>query len=454
MGRLRGRVAGHTQYAKSEGVTLAYQVISETGPTLVQIPGAISNIALEDTYPPFARYYGRLTRKFRVIRFDKRGTGLSDRSAHITTLEQQLADVRAIFDATGTDRAALCGMSHGASLALLFAVAYPERVSHLLILDGLCCDARDPFRPIDNSNRLTDWDGILRAMEDDFEGFIAMFAEMILPDATQPELAEAAEYLLATASPAAYQSIWRGMMGMDLRPMLRHITAPTLVLHARGDIPVPVAHGRYMAEHIAGAQYREFDTNTHAPWFDDGTVDDVLTAMEAFITDQTVEPGERIVANVLFTDIVDSTAQQRQRGDGSWRKLRENFEVQSRRCVEQCAGRVVSFNGDGIMAAFPTPGDALRAATALVANARDLGIEIRAGVHAGEAYQMGEALSGTCVNIASRVSAAASASEILTTEVVRGMVEGSGFSFDDHGEVDLKGIGPRRLVRLTVPSEH
>ncbi len=435
-----------THYTTSDGVALAYQILSEDGPTYMQIPGAISNLALEDTYPAQAGYYERLTKRARVIRFDKRGTGLSDRGTSVTTLDQQVADIEAIFRATDTERAIVSGISHGGSLAVLFTVTYPERVEKLILVDAICCDSLDPFTPMSDQNSFTAH--VTEGMGGDFETFIQAFARRSFPDLDSRGIFQVARYLQATASPAMYRSIFHGMRGMDLRPMLRRIEVPTLVIHARDELCVPAAHGRYFAEHIAHAQYLEPVSNWHVPWFDAAVADEVLTAMETFVAGGAVRTSDPVVVSVLFTDIVDSTTQQKTHGDAAWQALRKRFESTTQGTVERNGGRVVSFTGDGVMAAFPAPGQALRTGKALVEEARALGIEIRAGLHAGEAYEMGEDLSGTCVNIAARVSAVAGANEILTTEVVRGMVEGGGFAFDDAGEHDLKGIGPRRLVKL------
>lgn len=195
-----------TQYTTSDGVSLAYQVLSEAGPTFVQVPGAISNLALEDTAPEQARYYERLTKVARVIRFDKRGTGLSDRGTNVTTLDQQVADLEAILQATGTERATICGLSHGGSLAVLYTVTYPERVDRLILVDAICCDAMDPFAPMSDRNSFAA--SLLTKIETDFEGFIATFARAAFPDMDQEQFRVVTGYMQATASPAMYQSIF------------------------------------------------------------------------------------------------------------------------------------------------------------------------------------------------------------------------------------------------------
>lgn len=239
-------------------------------------------------------------------------------------------------------------------------------------------------------------------------------------------------------------------MEIDLRPVLKQLACPTLVLHARGDRHHPVAHGRYLAEHILGARYLELDTDFHVPAVDQAISDQIATAIEEFLTGSIRHTAERRFATVLFTDIVASTAQQRERGDRAWRVILEAHEATTRRLVEQFGGRVVDVEGDGVMAEFPAAGESLRAARAIVTAARDQGIRIRAGIHAGEIYEAGGRRFGICIciSIAARVAAQAGADEVFATELVQGLVEGSDLSFTPRGEFDLKGVGLRRLVQL------
>ena len=437
-----------TQYVKSEGVSLAYQVLGEAGPNLLHVPGAISNLALEDNIPANAGYFERLSRFCRVVRFDKRGTGLSDPGATPPTVHQQVPDVEAVRRATSSEQVDLYGLSQGAAVAVLYASAFPARTTHLILVNGVCCDARDPHLAISDENRLLNWGEFFARLEGDFESFTRDLAVKCFPD-FEPAVHDAfAGFFRATAGPATFASLWRGIMGLDLRPVLRDVAVPTLVLHARRDRHHPVAQGRYLAEHIPGAQYLELDTSAHVPHHDAPVAPQMLAAIEKFLTGTVCHTADRVLVTVLFTDIVDSTAQQRAQGDRAWRSLLESYEAATRRLVEQFGGRVVKFQGDGVMAVFPTPGEGLRAGREMVVAARDLGIDMRAGVHAGEAYEVDGDLFGTCVNVAARVVEQAGRGEVLTTDIVRGLLEGSGFAFADIGDVDLKGIGPRRLVRL------
>jgi pimeloyl-ACP methyl ester carboxylesterase len=436
---------GNKYVRASDGVSIAYQLMSDAGPTLLYVPGAISNLTLEDTTPDLARFYEQLSRFARLVRFDKRGTGLSDPIYGVTTLEQQVEDIEAILDATQSERVTLCGLSHGGSLAAWFALSRPERVERLIIVDAFCSSARDPDDP---STEGYVQEAYLDRIEGDFEAFTGWVADGAVGDSNPSTIEATAAFVRASGSPAIWTSVCRGLLGLDLRPRLQEIQIPALVIHAAGDRLIPVSHGRCLAKGIAGARYLELDTRAHIPWLDPSVAPQVMAAIEDFTTGQVRFTAGRTVANVLFTDIVDSTTRQRAVGDAEWRGLRERFEAGTSRRVEQFGGRVVQFTGDGVMAAFPSPGEALRAARVLVGDARDLGLEVRAGLHAGEAYEVEGQLFGSCVHVAARVMARAAPGQVLTTDVVRGLVEGSGFDFEDCGEAELKGVGRRRLIGL------
>ena len=438
-----------TQYVKSEGVSLAYQTAGEGELTLLHVPGAISNFALEDLAAPMARYFERISRFCRLVRFDKRGTGLSDRSGTPLALEDQMSDVEAVRKAVGAERVALYGLSQGAAVAVLYALQHPERVSHLILVEGVCCDASDQYRPMSETNRLVDWGDFFAELESDFEAFSHRMASIMSPGVDDEGREGMTQFLRATASPATFESLWRGIVGLDLRPVLKRLEVKTLVVHTTGDRHHPVAHGRYFAEHIPDARMLELDSELHVPYMAEEVGDQIVPVIEEFLTGTVRHSADRHFAAVLFTDIVDSTGEQRRRGDRAWQGILESHEADARRFAEQFGGKVVEVQGDGVMTTFPTAGEALRAASALRAAADDLGIQIRAGLQAGEVYQVGARLFGICVTVAARVAAQAGAGDILSTEVVRGLVEGSGLSFTDAGEFDLKGIGVRRLVRLT-----
>jgi class 3 adenylate cyclase len=316
----------------------------------------------------------------------------------------------------------------------------------------VCCDAKDPYASLSDSNTLFDWERSLADIDSNFSKWCRDFNRMIYPDIESKDIEKEIEYMYATASPAAHRSIWCSLMGFDLRPMLRHITQPTFVVHANDDQLYPVAHGKYLAEHIPGSEYLELASSCHIPMYDPAVYSELKEAIEKFIyrlpPRQAKESPTRVISTVLFTDIVNSTEQQRELGDRVWTDKINLFEKNSTSIVEQCRGRIVRFTGDGVKAAFDIPGDCLRAARLLVQEANDIGHPIRVGLHTGEIQWSGGDIHGMAVNIASRVADQAHAEEVLTTSVTQGIVEGGDYSFADWGEVDLKGIGTRKLVRL------
>ena len=440
------------QYTTSEGVSIGYSISGEGEETVIFVPGVYSNLAFDKYFPEAVAWENFLGRFGRVVTFDKRATGVSDRSARPLNLDQQVVDVEAVRASSNSKDLIVCGLSQGAPLAILYSLAYPERVRSLILLEGVCCDAKDPYASLSDSNTLFDWERSLADIDSDFSKWARDFIRMTQPDAGPEDIESEIEYMYATASPAAHRFIWCCLMGFDIRPMLRHVTQPTLVVHTKDDQLYPVKHGRYLAKHIPGASYLELDSNCHVPMFDSNVLSQLQEGIGKFIEGlpprQSVETSARVVSTVLFTDIVDSTGQQRSLGDRVWTEKISAFEAGSTKTVEQCRGKVIRFTGDGMKAAFDVPGDCLRAARLLVQEAYELGHPIRAGLHTGEVQWSGGDMHGMAVNIASRVADQADAGEVLTTNVTQGIVEGGDYTFTDWGEIDLKGIGTRKLVRL------
>jgi len=440
------------QYTTSEGVSIGFSVSGEGEETVLFVPGVYSNLAFDKYFPEQIAWNEFLGRFGRLINFDKRATGVSDRSARPLNLDQQVVDVEAVRVASNSEDLIVCGLSQGAPLAVLYALAYPERVRALILLEGVCCDAKDPYASLSDTNTLFDWDRSLADFDSDFSKWCKDFTLMIYPDAGPEDIESDIEYAYATASPAAHRVMWCCLMGFDIRPMLRHVNHPTLVVHATEDNLYSVAHGKYLGEHIPGARFLELDSNCHIPSSDENVLPQLQEAIEDFICGlpprKVDQSSSRIVSTVLFTDIVGSTEQQGSLGDRAWTEKVSVFEKNSTDIIEECRGKVVRFTGDGVKAAFDVPGDGLRAAKLLVQNANEWGHPIRAGLHTGEIQWSGSDMHGMAVNIASRVADHANAGEVLTTIVTQGIVEGGDYSFIDWGEVDLKGIGPRKLVRL------
>jgi pimeloyl-ACP methyl ester carboxylesterase len=436
------------RYAQSDEVSLAYAVEGEAGLPLIFIPGIVSNLAMDESVPLMARFYERVARFSRFVRWDRRGTGLSDQSADPLPLAEQARDLEVIRRAAGFERFAVVGFSHGAVLALRYAVDHPERVSHLVLMAAPVCDARDPGDPA--SPPLSPWQRLIEATHD-FARYTKGFMAVAAPSAEPGARARMENMMKASVSPGGMRRLLGQIRELDLRDALGAIRVPTLVVHANRDRIFPAEHGRYFAAHIPGVRYLELDTDAHIFPLDASASAITLAALEEFLTGSVVHSADRVMTTVLFTDIVDSTIAQQRMGDEAWRTLRKSFEANSRRLAEQFGGRVVQFTGDGVMAAFPAASQALRAARALADDARGLGVAIRAGVHAGEAYTVEDQLFGTCVTVAARVAAHASAGELLTTETVSDLVAGSGFSFRDAGSPELKGLGPRRLLAVSAP---
>lgn len=440
------------EYTKSEGVYLGYRMAGAGDQSIIYVPGAFSNLAIERYIPESVGWERFLSRFGRLITFDKRATGVSDRSVRPINLDQQVVDVEAVRAASASKDLIVCGLSQGAPLAVLYALAYPERVRALILIEGVCCDAADPYADLSDSNRLFDWERSLAAIDSNFAKWCRDKSKLLAPDLGPEDLELAVEYMQATASPSSHRFIWCCLMGFDLRPMLRHVTQPTLVIHGKDDRMYPVQHGRYFAEHISGAEYLELPSNCHMPMFDQSVVPQLFERIERFITGLptrlSTELSPRVVSTVLFTDIVDSTNQQQELGDHAWSEKMPRFERNSTDIVEQCRGKVTKLTGDGIVATFEVPGDSLRAARLLVRDANELGHPVRIGLHTGEVQLTDSGLHGLAITIASRVADQASAGEVLTTTVTQGIVEGGDYEFSDWGEADLKGIGTRKLVRL------
>jgi pimeloyl-ACP methyl ester carboxylesterase len=334
-------MGSRTQYVKSGDVSIAYRVEGEGDLTLLSIPGAISHMALEDLNPATARIWDRYSRFCRSVRFDKRGTGLSDRGTSALAIADQVPDVEAVRCAVGAERVALSGLSQGAAVALLYTLTHRGRVSHLILSQGLVCDGRDPYAPLAQSEPLTRWDEFFTGLDGDFAAFTQSFARTCFPEVPEEGLEGFTNYLQATASPDTFKALWQGIVGLDLRPCLGEITVPTLVIHSSGDQHHPVSHGRYAAEHIPNSRFVELASKAHIPAFDERATEQLLAAIEEFLTGRVESAAARRFATVLFTDIVDSTVRQRQHGDQAWKSILDDHHRGAQRLISQFGGRVV-----------------------------------------------------------------------------------------------------------------
>ena len=433
------------RYASSGGVHIAYQVVGDGPIDLVYTPGIWSNLDVMWEWSPWARYLERLASFSRLIPFDMRGTGLSDRGPTPPTLELQMADVGAVMDATGSKAGAIFGGARGAAMTLLFAASYPERTSALIL-----------YAPIARSVRAPDWPFARTAREQRhfYDRFTREIGTGQNLDLQAPGHEPAfrrwwARFERLGASPGSWRELAEIMGQIDVRSVLPHIQAPTLVLHRRGDRIVDVAQGRAVAERIPGARFVELGGEDHLPFA--GDADAILDEVQGFVTG--VRPtarSDRILATVLFTDIVGSTERAAELGDVRWRDLLGQHRHVVRELLDRHRGHEIVTTGDGFLARFDGPARAIRCAREIRESTAPLGIEIRAGLHTGEVEVIGDDIGGIAVHIGARVSALARSGEILVSRTVVDLVAGSGLEFDDRGEHQLKGVpGTWRLAAVT-----
>lgn len=425
-----------TRYAKSEDVHVAYQVTGSGPIDLVLVPGFVSHLDADWDSPARARFFQRLGSFCRLIRFDKRGTGLSDR-VRIPTLEQRMDDVRAVMDAVGSEKAALFGYSEGGPMSILFSATYPARTTALIIYGSYARRLRSPDHPYGKTPE--QWDEFVRRLEREWGGPAAI--DVFAPGrAGDPKFQQAfASYFRQAASPGTAVEIMRMNGEIDVRPVLPVIRVPTLILHRSGDRLTEIGQARYMADRIQGARLRELAGDDHVIHVGDS--DAIVDEIEMFLTGSRHDPEpDRVLATVLFTDIAGSTERAVELGDRRWRELLERHHAMVRRKLEEFRGREIDTAGDGFLMSFDGPARGVRCATAVIGEARGLGLEVRAGLHTGECEWMGDKLSGLAVHIGARVAANASPGEVLVSSTVKDLVAGSGLRFADRGTRTLKGI--------------
>ena len=436
-----------TRYAESGDLRIAWQAVGEGPLDLVVVPGFVSNVDFQWIDPDWARGLRRLASFSRLILFDKRGTGLSDPTPTVPTLEERMDDVRAVMDAAGSERAALFGYSEGGPMSALFAATYPERVQSLVLLGTFTRMATEPGScPWWEKNRAT-FEIISETVEHWGEGRILGLGA---PSTSQNQLARrlAGVFERASASPAMARALITGCLSIDVTDILPAIRVPTLVISRTGDRLVPVENSRDTAERIPGARFVELPGDDHFWWV--GDTDRLVDEVEGFLTgSRHAHTGERVLATVLFTDIVASTERAAAVGDRAWREVLDRHDSLLRREVAEARGRVLKSMGDGYLATFDGPARAIECARAIVDGSRDLGLDVRAGVHTGECDALGDDVGGMAVNIGARVGAAAGPGEVLVSSTVKDLVVGSGLHFTDRGERALKGVpGEWRLFAV------
>ncbi|HEY6784920.1 MAG TPA: adenylate/guanylate cyclase domain-containing protein [Gemmatimonadales bacterium] len=442
-------VIPETRYARSGDVSIAYQVLG-TGPfDLVWTPGALSHLDLTWEDAEKARFFNAFTSFCRLITFDKRGTGLSDRVAGIADLEARMDDIRAVMDAARSESAVVCGVSEGGPMALLFAATYPERVRALVNYGSLPRFVRGPGFPWREPKHeyLAEYEAEAEAWgsEEGARGFL----ESQGIDASPEAVRERARKDRLLISPGAYLQLARMNAEIDVRPILPTIRVPTLVLHRRED-PIDIEGARWMAEQIPGARFIELPGGPHLPYRGDWEA--VVNSIRQFaepICLESARPYDSVLATVLFTDLVGSTARAVELGDRRWRELLEQHHTRIRSQLALFRGIELDTAGDGFFARFDGPARAIRCACAIRDAVAELGLEVRAGLHTGECEVVDGKVAGIAVSIGARVAGQATSGEVLVSQTVRDLVAGSGIRFDDRGPHELKGIpGEWRLYSV------
>ena len=437
--------APDTFYAKSGDVHIAYQTVGE-GPDLIYCSGLFSNLDVMWEEPRWAHLLGRMASFARLTVFDMRGVGVSDRGSEIPILERQRDDLGAVMDAVGIESGIVFGVARAGSMSMMFAATHPQRTQALLL-----------YAPTVKGVASADFPS---AMSPDDEGgfpdrFVADMGTGRNLSFQAPSLVGDerfvrwwARFERLVATPGAYRELAQILTDLDVRQVLPTIHVPTLVLHRSGDLVVSSAQGRYAAEHIAQARYVELAGGDHLPIAGDS--DALLDEVEEFVTGtRPVPKTNRILATVMFTDIIDSTAHQAALGDREWKRLVETHNLIVRRSLARLGGREQDTAGDGFYAVFDGPARAIECAREIVADLKPLGIEVRAGVHTGECEIADGKCAGLAVSIGARVMAKAGPSEILVSQTVKDLTAGSDLLLEAAGEHDLKGIPDRwRLYRV------
>jgi class 3 adenylate cyclase len=435
------------RYAKSGNVHVAYQVFGEGPVNLVMTPGSVSHLDYFWQLPAMRSYLEGLGKFSRVAIFDKRGTGLSDRDSGVPTFEERMDDIRAVMDAAHFENAVLLGMSEGVPMSLLFAASYPQRTRGLILYGGEAKGTWAPDYPWEATKE--EWEEWFENVEhrwgtkEQLEGLVRVLAPSMAGDEEFTNWL--GEMRRAGSNLGSSIALSRSEMNMDVRSALPAVHVSTLVIHLTGDKACNVGEGRYIASHIPGARILELPGVDHMFFVNTELTDRILREIQAFTQEaQPLAHADRMLTTVLFTDIVSSTKKAGEMGDTRWHDLLERHNSMVGSEIRKFRGVVIKNTGDGFLATFDGPTRAIRCAWAIKESAKELGLEVRAGVHTGECIVGPTDVSGIAVHMASRVMDVASAGEIVVSSTVKDLVYGSGLSFKDHGEYELKGIEERR----------
>jgi pimeloyl-ACP methyl ester carboxylesterase len=448
-------MAPKTQYATYGDLKLAYQVVGDGDVDIVLVPSFVSHIEFCWAHPAIKSFYDRVASFARLVLFDKAGTGLSDPVSDIPTLEDRAAEVEAVMDAAGLERAVVFGLSEGGPSAIFFSVTRPERTVALVLFGTFAFGMADALSPesisIERVRRIAAEKGLAddEVLDEPQLERLRRFAQHILNDWGEgkalkelvPNQGDEAQLGLIerlAASPGMARATLASGARLDVLDLLPSVNVPTLIVHARGDL-VPIQGARLMARRIPGARLLEVEGVDHAPWF--SSPDEIVGEIEELLTGTRHAPEpDRVLATVLFTDIVGSTERAAELGDAGWRAVLERHDTVTRGRVAEVGGTAIKSTGDGFLATFDGPAAAIRCAEAIRdALARD-GIRIRAGLHTGEIERMGDDVGGLGVHIAARVCGHAGPNEVLVSRTISDLVVGSGLAFEDRGSHELKGV--------------
>jgi class 3 adenylate cyclase/pimeloyl-ACP methyl ester carboxylesterase len=433
-----------TRYARSGELNIAYQTMGNGPIDLILVPGMTTHVEFLHEVPGYTDFLRRLAAFARVVTFDKSGQGLSDRAFGVPSLEQRMDDLRAIMDDIRSTRAVLLGCSEGAAISMMFAATYPELTSHLILYGGFARFTGTPEYPFMRSEE--EWTRRAETVAAHW-GTGTFGIGILLPSlARAPHvISQLGKLERLTYSPGALRAMYRQNMLIDVRSVLPTVRVPTLVLHRRADAGCPVENGRYLASHISGAKFIEYaDCGDH--FIFSGDYSTLCSDIEEFLTghrEMSVLQFDRVLATVLFTDIVESTRRAGEMGDQAWRRMLDEHDRTAQQIVTQHRGNLVRTTGDGVLATFDGPGRAIRCAMAFEAATARIGLPVRAGLHTGEIELRDHDVGGIAVHVAARVMAQAGAGEVLVSRVVTDLVAGAGLKFSERGPHAFKGLPGR-----------
>ena len=425
-----------THYAFSGDVSVAYQVMGDGPADIIVVPGLFSHVEFLHEFPGYTAFLRQLRNFARVVTFDKRGQGLSDRISGAPSLEQRVDDLRAVMDAIGSQRAVLFGFSEGCPMSVMFAATHPTRVSHLVLFGGFARGAdrfSDDAWSIHSEEMIRNW------------GTGTTIKTLVPSQVANPEaVAQFAKFERLSCSPGELRTLLALHRQINVTSILPILQVPTLVLHRRTDAQVPISAGLKLAANIPGAKFIEYADGDHYFWI--GKTESLLGDIKEFVTGHREDfllESERVLSTVLFTDIVDSTRIAAEMGDRRWRELLDSHDQLAHQVVGKHRGNLVKSTGDGVLATFDGPGRAVCCALAFGLASGQIGLPLRAGLHTGEIEIRGNDIGGIAVHAAARVMAKSQANEVLVSRVVTDLVAGTGLKFSERGSHELKGLPGR-----------